>query len=79
MNDLAAISLSTGAVRKISTVNNPAARRRHGGGFIGSSLVLFGGFDGNYFDDLFHINLYQSKQSLKKQSTQNKNLCIELK
>jgi hypothetical protein len=79
MNDLLAINIKTASIRKISTFNNPAARRRHGGGFIGSSLVLFGGFDGNYFDDLFHINLYQSKQSLKKTVPPNKNLAIELK
>jgi hypothetical protein len=23
--------------------------------------VLFGGFDGNYYDDLFYINLYEVK------------------
>lgn len=60
MQDLISISLSSGNVQKVSTFSDPNARRRHGGGFIGSSLVLFGGFDGNYFDDLFYINLYEA-------------------
>jgi len=53
-------------VRTIATVNDPSARRRHSGGFIGSSLVLFGGFDGVYFDDLFYINLYKTQSQGKK-------------
>lgn len=28
---------------------------------MGGCLVLFGGFDGNYFNDLFYINLYRNK------------------
>ncbi|MCB0369688.1 MAG: hypothetical protein KDD45_09665 [Bdellovibrionales bacterium] len=44
-------------------MQEPTARRRHSGGFIGSSLVLFGGFDGSYFDDLFYINLYQNNNN----------------
>ena len=58
MNDLTAISLADHTISKMQTSREPEARRRHSGGFIGSSLVLFGGFDGSYFDDLFYINLY---------------------
>jgi len=49
-------------VQILQTQHVPNARRRHGGGMVGSSLVLFGGFDGNYYDDLFYINLYQPQQ-----------------
>ncbi len=30
----------------------PKARRRHSALFISGSLVMFGGFDGNFYDDL---------------------------
>jgi hypothetical protein len=69
MNELLAISLENGEVRKIETSQSPAARRRHGGGFIGSSLVLFGGFDGNYYDDLFYINLHKSKAKVSSRAS----------
>jgi hypothetical protein len=61
MNDIFSIDLSTGSVSKILTANEPAARRRHGGGFTGRCLVIFGGFDANYYDDLYYINLFQTK------------------
>jgi len=37
---------------------------------MGSSLVFFGGFDGNYFNDLFYINLFipKIKQNYKQNS-----------
>ena len=72
MNDLVSISTSSAQVQKVQTYCDPNARRRHSGGFIGSSLVLFGGFDGNYFDDLFYINLYEtgSGKSNKNQQEQ---------
>ena len=66
MKDLVSVDISTGFVRTESTVNEPCARRRHSGGFIGSSLVLFGGFDGVYFDDLFYINLFKTQTQGKK-------------
>lgn len=61
LNELVAIDIKSGNVRDIKTGKNPQARRRHAGGFIGSCLVVFGGFDGNYKDDFFYINLYKSK------------------
>jgi Kelch motif len=30
----------------------PKARRRHSSLFVNGSLVMFGGFDGNFFNDL---------------------------
>lgn len=61
LNDLVSIDLATMTSKSIETLNAPNARRRHGGGMVGSSLVLFGGFDGSYYDDLFYINLYKPK------------------
>jgi hypothetical protein len=37
----------------------PRPRRRHSGTFIGSNLVVFGGFNGQYFNDLNYINLFE--------------------
>ena len=62
MNEMLSISLRTHQAKIVETGSTPQPRRRHHGGLIGSSLVLFGGFDGNYFDDLFFINLYQPQQ-----------------
>ena len=61
MNDLFRIDLDSYQITEIETDKKPSPRRRHGGGFIGSSLVMFGGFDGNYFNDLFYINLFNTK------------------
>jgi hypothetical protein len=34
----------------------PRARRRHSACFLGSSMLIFGGFNGEYFNDLHYIN-----------------------
>lgn len=62
LNDLISIDLNNMHVKTIQTLHAPNARRRHGGGVIGSSLVQFGGFDGSYYDDLFYVNLYKPKE-----------------
>jgi hypothetical protein len=36
----------------------PKARRRHSACFVGSSMLIFGGFNGEYFDDLNYINVF---------------------
>ena len=77
MNDLVAINVENGEARKVPTYHEPAARRRHGGGFIGSALVLFGGFDGNYFDDSFYINLYQRQNRLTSKNYQGKEVILK--
>ena len=63
LNDLIAIDIHTGNLRNIEVENAPKARRRHSGGFMGSCLILYGGFDGNYYDDLFYINVFKSKHA----------------
>ena len=35
----------------------PVPRRRHSAVFISSSLVMFGGFDGNFYNDLHALHL----------------------
>jgi hypothetical protein len=49
-------------MKVIKTGNEvPKPRRRHCAGFIGSSMITFGGFNGEYFNDLYHINMYDIK------------------
>lgn len=44
----------------------PKPRRRHSAVFVSGSLVLFGGFDGNFYNDLHILDF----QSCKKQIVQ---------
>lgn len=41
--------------------NIPRARRRHACVFIGGCMVVFGGFNGEYFNDLTYINVFDTK------------------
>lgn len=36
----------------------PKARRRHSAVLLGSCMVVFGGFNGEYFNDLHYINVF---------------------
>ena len=64
LQDLFSLDPRTGEVKVIEAEASPKARRRHSGGFIGSCLVLFGGFDGNYFNDYFYINLHSNIEKI---------------
>jgi hypothetical protein len=64
-------------VTQITANLQPKPRRRHSGGFIGSCLVLFGGFDGNYFNDHFYINLYKNKSPQLETSYARRRECID--
>ena len=46
---------------KVMKVNGdvPRPRRRHSANFVGSSLIVFGGFNGQYFNDLNYISVYE--------------------
>ena len=37
----------------------PRPRRRHCASFMGSCMIIFGGFNGEYFNDLFYINVFE--------------------
>lgn len=43
----------------------PKARRRHTACFVGSSMVVFGGFNGEYFNDLYYINVFETKKKIE--------------
>lgn len=38
--------------------NRPCARRKHCANFMGNSLLVFGGFNGQYFNDLHSIEIF---------------------
>jgi hypothetical protein len=42
----------------------PKPRRRHSAVFVSGSLALFGGFDGNFFNDLHLLDFRQSRSQL---------------
>jgi hypothetical protein len=54
----------TSSIKQLKITNEgvPAARRRHCAGFIGSSMLVFGGFNGQYFNDLHYISVHESRQ-----------------
>jgi len=49
----------------------PKPRRRHSAVFVSSSLVMFGGFDGEFFNDLHILNFGQDylRQVHRKESS----------
>lgn len=58
LNDTLVIDLQTNIIKQIKTnAEAPQARRRHCAGFIGSNMLVFGGFNGQYFQDLHYINM----------------------
>ena len=51
-----------------TNVEVPKARRRHSACFIGSNMVVFGGFNGEYFNDLYYINVFETKKKIEARS-----------
>jgi len=62
LNDILVADFETNSIRQMKTLGEaPAARRRHCAGFIGSSMLAFGGFNGQYFNDLHYISVHESR------------------
>lgn len=63
LNDLLIIDPQSNSLKTIKVSGNtndqPKARRRHCAGFVGSCMIAFGGFNGEYFNDLFYINVFE--------------------
>jgi N-acetylneuraminic acid mutarotase len=63
LNDILVIDLEKSTMKALKTnVELPKARRRHSAFFVGSNLVIFGGFNGEYFNDLHYINVFELKK-----------------
>jgi hypothetical protein len=43
----------------------PKARRRHSALFLGSCMLIFGGFNGEYFNDMYYINVFDLRPKLE--------------
>lgn len=62
LNDVLVIDLPTNSLRTLKTGSAgeaPRARRRHCAGFVGSCMIVFGGFNGEYFNDLHYVNVFE--------------------
>lgn len=62
LNDLLVIDPSNNTLKGVkiggSVLEQPKPRRRHSAGFVGSCMIAFGGFNGEYFNDLHYINVF---------------------
>ncbi len=57
LNDIYSFDFEERRWARVDTTCNPEPRRRHSAAFIGRTMVMFGGFDGNFFNDFSMINV----------------------
>lgn len=56
------IDITNNTLRGLKISSNtelPKPRRRHSACFVGSCMIAFGGFNGEYFNDLQYINVFE--------------------
>jgi N-acetylneuraminic acid mutarotase len=64
LNDILIIDPSKDLVTLLNVSGEvPKPRRRHSSCFLGNSMLIFGGFNGEYFNDLYYISV---KFTIKK-------------
>lgn len=63
LNDVLVIDVKTNSLKGLKmgggSSDQPKPRRRHCAGFVGSCMIVFGGFNGEYFNDLLYINVFE--------------------
>lgn len=63
LNDLLVIDVQNNSLKSLKLGGNPnehpKPRRRHCAGFVGSCMIAFGGFNGEYFNDLHYVNVFE--------------------
>ena len=71
LSDLYSFNIEEKKFTKINVIKSPPARRRHSAVFIASSLLMFGGFDGDFYNDLnaLHMNKHLKDTIITSQST----------
>jgi hypothetical protein len=71
LNDLLALDTSTNKLKvlKVSPETIPKPRRRSTLSLIGSCLLMFGGFNLEYYNDLYYLNIAESQQKCKRPCT----------
>lgn len=72
LNDLLVIDIQNNTLKGVKVSGNPQdhpkPRRRHCAGFVGSCMIAFGGFNGEYFNDLHYINVFELTNKLEPYS-----------
>lgn len=75
LNDLLVIDPSNNSLKGLkiggSALDQPKPRRRHSAGFVGSCMIAFGGFNGEYFNDLHYINVFELNNKLEVSAPEN--------
>lgn len=68
LNDLLVIDPQKNTLKGVkiggTVMDQPKPRRRHSAGFVGSCMIAFGGFNGEYFNDLHYINVFELSNKL---------------
>jgi hypothetical protein len=65
LNDILVIDIEKETMKSLKIgLEAPKPRRRHSACFVGSCMIIFGGFNGEYFNDLFYINTFELKSKL---------------
>ena len=63
LNDILVVDPKKEQINALKISNEiPKARRRHSVCFLGSNMLIFGGFNGEYFNDLHYINVFTQKK-----------------
>lgn len=66
LNDLLIFDPSNNSIKTMKTTAQlPKARRRHSACFVGSCMIIFGGFNGEYYNDLNYINAFELKSKIQ--------------
>ena len=62
------IDLQANTIKSVNKamINAPSPRRRHSSAFVGSSLLVFGGFNGEYYNDLYFLTFNEELPSVEK-------------
>ena len=67
LNDLLVIDLEANNIKVVKKVfDPPTPRRRHCSSFMGNSLLVFGGFNGEYYNDLYFLTLFEETPPITK-------------
>lgn len=65
LNDVLVIDVENNSLKGLKIggpqTDHPKPRRRHCAAFVGSCMIIFGGFNGEYFNDLHYINVLELK------------------
>jgi hypothetical protein len=70
LNDLLVLDLDKNTIKGLKILGElPKARRRHSSCFIGSCMIIFGGFNGEYYNDLHYINAFELRTRLQVPSS----------